>query len=57
MIRKWNIINDESNANYDVRNEIIYNTEILKSNVCGYNGITIQLHEYSKIVNHLLNVL
>ena len=24
---KWNIVNDQSNANYDVRNEIICNTE------------------------------
>ena len=35
--RKWNIINDQSNANYHVRNEIIYTTEILKSNLCDYN--------------------
>ena len=34
VTRKWNIVNDESNANYDVRNEIIYNTEVLKSNLC-----------------------
>ena len=35
---KWNIVNDQSNANYDVGNEIIYNTEILKSNFCDYNN-------------------
>ena len=34
MTRKWKIIND---ANYVVRNETIYNTEVLKSNVCDYN--------------------
>ena len=28
VTRKGNIVNDQSNANYDVRNEIIYNTEV-----------------------------
>ena len=29
VTRKWNIIvNDQSNANYDVANEIICNTEV-----------------------------
>ena len=37
LTRKWNIVNDQSNANYDVGNEIIYNTEVLKSNLCDYN--------------------
>ena len=31
--RKWNIANDQSNANYDVGNEIIYNAKVLKSNL------------------------
>ena len=30
--RKWNIAIDNSKANYDVVNEITYNTEVLKSN-------------------------
>ena len=34
LTRKWNIVNDQSNANYDARKEITYNTEVLKSNVC-----------------------
>ena len=25
---KWNIVNDQSNTNYDVGNEIIYSTEV-----------------------------
>ena len=33
---KWNIGNDQSNANYDVGNEIVYNTEVLKSNLRNY---------------------
>ena len=37
VARKWNIVNDQSNANYDVGYEIIYNTEVLKSNLCDYN--------------------
>ena len=29
VTRKWNIVNDQSNANYDVGNDIIFNTEVL----------------------------
>ena len=38
VTRKWNIVNDQSNANYDVGNEIIYITEVSKSNLCDYNN-------------------
>ena len=34
VTRKWNIVNDQSNANYDLANETIYNTEVLKSSLC-----------------------
>ena len=37
VTRKWNIVNDQSNTNYDIENEIIYNAEVLKSNLCDYN--------------------
>ena len=37
VTRQWNIVNDQSNANYDVGNKIIYNTEVFKSNICDYN--------------------
>ena len=37
VTRKWNIVNNNSKLNYNVTNEIIYNTEILKSNLCDYN--------------------
>ena len=37
VTRKWKIVNDQSNANYDVGNEIIYKTEVLKSNLCDYS--------------------
>ena len=41
VTRKLNIVNDQSNASYDVGNEIIYNTEILKSNLCDHNDVSI----------------
>ena len=37
VARKWNIVNDKSNVNYDVGNEVMYNTEVLKSNLYDYN--------------------
>ena len=37
VTRKGNIVNDQSNANFDVGNEIIYNREVLKSNLWEYN--------------------
>ena len=32
--RKWKSVNGNSKSNYGVGNEIIYNTEVSKSNVC-----------------------
>ena len=43
MTRKWNIANDQSNVNYDVRNKIVYNTDVLKSNLCDYSDAYILL--------------
>ena len=37
VARKCDIVKDQSNANYNIGNEIIYHTEILKSNLCDYN--------------------
>ena len=37
VTRKWNTGKDQSNANYDARNEIIYQTKKLKSNLCDNN--------------------
>ena len=39
--RKSKIVNDQSIANYIVEMETIYNTEVLKSNLCQYNDIYI----------------
>ena len=41
VTRKWNIVINQSNANYDVGNEIIYNNEVLKSNLYDYNDVYI----------------
>ena len=37
VTRKCNIVSDQSNANYDVGNKIMYNTWVLKPNLCDYN--------------------
>ena len=34
VTRKWNIVNDNSKVNYEDGNEITYNTEVLKYNLC-----------------------
>ena len=41
VTRKWNIVKDNSKSNYGVGNEIIYNTEGLKSNLRNYNDACI----------------
>ena len=58
VTRKWNIVNDQSNANYDVGNEMIYNTVVSESNLCDYNDcyilskgdITIIGHQVTQVV-------
>ena len=37
VTRKWFTVNDLSNANYNVGNEIIYSREVLKSNLCYFS--------------------
>ena len=37
LTRNWNIVNDQLNANNSKGNEIIYKTEVLKSNVFDYS--------------------
>ena len=48
--RKWNTVNDLSNTNYDVGNEINYNTKISKSNLCDYNYAYISVTGYITVV-------
>ena len=38
LARKWNIVNDQSNASYNVGNETICSTEVLKANNCEYKN-------------------
>ena len=35
--KKKNIVNDQSNTDYDVGKKIIYNTEVVKAKPCDYN--------------------
>ena len=57
MARNWNMVYDNSKANYDVGNEIIYIMEVLKSNLCDQNdayilvrgGITIIGHQVTQV--------
>ena len=37
VTKRWNIVNDNSKANYDVANKITYNTKVFKSSLCDYN--------------------
>ena len=50
MTRSWNILNDWSN--YVVEFEIIYNTEVLKFNVCDYNDAYILIRGNIIIIRH-----
>ena len=54
---KWNIVNDQSNANCDVGNEIIYNTEVLKPNFCGYKDTCILVRGIMTIIRHQVTQL
>ena len=52
VTRKSNIIGFQSNANYDVGNEIIYNIEILRFNLCDYNNAYILGRGNITIIGH-----
>ena len=52
MAKTWNIVNDQSNANYDVGNEIICNTEVLKFNLCHYNDAYILVRGDIVVIGH-----
>ena len=46
MKRKWDIVNENSKANYGVGNEITYTTGVLKPNLCDYNDAYVLLRCY-----------
>ena len=52
VTRKWNISNDQSNANYNVGNEILWNTEVLKSYLCDYNDTYSLVRSHITIIGH-----
>ena len=52
VTRKWSIVNDLSNSNYDVGNEIIYNKEVLRSNLCDYNDAYILVRGNIALIGH-----
>ena len=54
VTRKWNIGNNNSKSNYDTSNEITYNTEILKSNLCDYNDAYILVRSFFTVVAAVL---
>ena len=51
LIRKWNIVNDQSNVHYDTASVIIYNTEVVKSNLWDYNDTYISLMDHNTVVS------
>ena len=54
VTRKWNIGNNNSKSNYDTSNEITYNTEVLKSNLCDYNDAYILVRSFITVVAAVL---
>ena len=46
------IVTRKSNANYGVVNEIIYNTEVLKSNFCDNNDAYISVRGDITVIGH-----
>ena len=54
VTRKWNIVSYNSKVNYGVGSEIIYNTEVLKSNLCDYNNAYILLRANATIAGRNL---
>ena len=52
VTRRWKVVNGDSKVNYDVGNEIIYNTKVLKSNLCDYNDDYILEIGHITIIGH-----
>ena len=52
VTRKQNIANDQLNANYNVANEIINNTEVLRSDLCDYNNAYILVRGHIIDIEH-----
>ena len=52
VTRKWNIANDQWTAYNDAGKEIIYITEVLKSNLCYYNEAYFLVRGDITIIKH-----
>ena len=52
VTRKWNIANDQSNANYAVGNEKIFDTEVLISSLSGCNDACTLIRRDIIIIGH-----
>ena len=52
VTRKLKTVNDQSNGNYYVENEIIYNTEVLKSSLCDHNDAYILVRGDINSIGH-----
>ena len=52
VTRKWTIVNNNSKRNYDVGSEIIYHTDVLKSNLCDWNDTYISVRGNITITEH-----
>ena len=57
VTREWNIVNYNSNANFNAANEITYNTEVLKYNLCDYNNDYILVRGDITIIEHQVTQL
>ena len=55
--KKWNIANDQPNANYNIGNEISYNTEVLKSNLWECNDAYILVKCNITIIGHQVTLV
>ena len=51
MTGKWYIVNDQSNSNYDVENEIIYDKKDSNSNLFDHNDayISVKGHQVTRV--------
>ena len=52
VTRKWNVVNDNSKANYNGPNEITCNTEVLKSSLFDYSDAYILVIADITIIGH-----
>ena len=52
--RNGNIVDDNSKVNYGLGKKIIYNTEVLKSNLCDYKDAYILLRSNITVIGHEL---